>query len=136
MARYAVEHIWEGKQEYFLIRDHQSWQMVLLPSKYLTHLIRANRCLLYTSCCMRNAEKLLEEVGIGKEYWQRNVLQLSGGQQQRVAIARALASDAHGKSTEPISMPSSKLEVATTQRNSPRLSRSSIILRRSLETDP
>ena len=43
MARYAVEHIWEGKQEYFLIRDHQSWQMVLLPSKYLTHLIRANR---------------------------------------------------------------------------------------------
>ena len=42
-----------------------------------------------------NAEKLLEEVGIGKEYWQRNVLQLSGGQQQRVAIARALASNAH-----------------------------------------
>ena len=37
-----------------------------------------------------NAEKLLEEVGIGKEYWQRNVLQLSGGQQQRVAIARAI----------------------------------------------
>ena len=36
MARYAVEHIWEGKQEYFLIRDHQSWQMVLLPSKYLS----------------------------------------------------------------------------------------------------
>ena len=42
-----------------------------------------------------NADKLLEEVGIGKEYWQRNVMQLSGGQQQRVAIARALASDAH-----------------------------------------
>lgn len=41
-----------------------------------------------------NAEKLLEEVGIGKEYWQRNVLQLSGGQQQRVAIARALATEA------------------------------------------
>ena len=40
-----------------------------------------------------NAEKLLEEVGIGKEYWQRNVLQLSGGQQQRVAIARALATN-------------------------------------------
>ena len=43
MARYAVEHIWEGRREYFLIRDHQSWQMVLLPSKYLTHLTRANR---------------------------------------------------------------------------------------------
>ena len=40
-----------------------------------------------------NAEKLLEEVGIGKEYWQRNVLQLSGGQQQRVAIARAVVTE-------------------------------------------
>ena len=40
-----------------------------------------------------NAEKLLEEVGIGKEYWQRNVLQLSGGQQQRVAIARAVVAN-------------------------------------------
>ena len=37
-----------------------------------------------------NAEKLLEEVGIGKEYWQRNVLQLSGGQQQRTSIGRAI----------------------------------------------
>ena len=43
----------------------------------------------------QSAEKLLEEVGIGQEYWTRNVLQLSGGQQQRVAIARALASDAN-----------------------------------------
>lgn len=42
----------------------------------------------------QDAEELLKEVGIGKEYWNRNVLQLSGGQQQRVAIARALASDA------------------------------------------
>ena len=40
----------------------------------------------------QDAEELLKEVGIGKEYWNRNVLQLSGGQQQRVAIARALAS--------------------------------------------
>lgn len=37
---------------------------------------------------------LLKEVGLGEEYWKRNVLQLSGGQQQRVAIARALASEA------------------------------------------
>lgn len=43
----------------------------------------------------QNAEKLLDKVGIGQEYWTRNVLQLSGGQQQRVAIARALASDAN-----------------------------------------
>lgn len=39
MARYAVEHIWEGKKS-ISWWDHQSWQMVLLPSKYLTHLIR------------------------------------------------------------------------------------------------
>lgn len=39
-------------------------------------------------------EKLLERIGIGPEFWHRNVMQLSGGQQQRVAIARALASDA------------------------------------------
>ncbi len=38
--------------------------------------------------------KLLESMGIGPEFWKRNVLQLSGGQQQRVAIARALASEA------------------------------------------
>ena len=38
--------------------------------------------------------KLLEGIGIGPEFWKRNVLQLSGGQQQRVAIARALASEA------------------------------------------
>ena len=38
--------------------------------------------------------KLLESMGIGPEFWNRNVLQLSGGQQQRVAIARALASEA------------------------------------------
>ena len=42
----------------------------------------------------KDPEKLLEDVGIPKEDWNRNVLQLSGGQQQRVAIARALASPA------------------------------------------
>lgn len=41
-----------------------------------------------------NPEELLGAIGIGKEFWKRNVLQLSGGQQQQVAIARALASDA------------------------------------------
>lgn len=42
----------------------------------------------------KNAGELLQEVGIPREDWKRNVLQLSGGQQQRVAIARALASEA------------------------------------------
>ena len=40
----------------------------------------------------KDPEKLLADVGIPKEDWNRKVLQLSGGQQQRVPIARALAS--------------------------------------------
>ena len=40
----------------------------------------------------KDPEKLLADVGIPKEDWNRKVLKLSGGQQQRVAIARALAS--------------------------------------------
>ena len=36
----------------------------------------------------KDPEKLLADVGIPKEDWNRKVLQLSGGQQQRVAIAR------------------------------------------------
>lgn len=43
----------------------------------------------------KTPEPILDKMGIGKEFWKRNVLQLSGGQQQRVAIARALASDAN-----------------------------------------
>ena len=42
----------------------------------------------------KTPEPILDKMGIGEEFWKRNVLQLSGGQQQRVAIARALASDA------------------------------------------
>lgn len=42
----------------------------------------------------KNPGKLLNDVRIPYEDWNRNVLQLSGGQQQRVAIARALASEA------------------------------------------
>ena len=42
----------------------------------------------------KSPQPILNSIGIGKEFWKRNVLQLSGGQQQRVAIARALASDA------------------------------------------
>ncbi|MDE6253405.1 MAG: ABC transporter ATP-binding protein [Lachnospiraceae bacterium] len=42
----------------------------------------------------KNPQKLLSEVNLPQEAWNRNVLQLSGGQQQRVAIARALASRA------------------------------------------
>ncbi len=43
----------------------------------------------------KTPEPILSKIGIGEEFWKRNVLQLSGGQQQRVAIARALASDAN-----------------------------------------
>lgn len=39
----------------------------------------------------QRAEKLLEEVGLGKSFADRMILKLSGGQQQRVAIARSLS---------------------------------------------
>ncbi len=42
----------------------------------------------------RNAETLLQRVGIAPGDRNRSVLKLSGGQQQRVAIARALAREA------------------------------------------
>ena len=70
--------------------------------------------------CVRDATDLM----IGTAY----TLQSGGDRQRRI--------DLNHQVDRAISMPSSKLEVATTQRNSPRLSRSSIILRRSLETDP
>lgn len=38
-----------------------------------------------------NAAKMLELVGIGKDFFDRYPTQLSGGQQQRVGVARALA---------------------------------------------
>lgn len=38
-----------------------------------------------------NASKMLELVGIGKDFFLRYPFQLSGGQQQRVGVARALA---------------------------------------------
>lgn len=40
------------------------------------------------------AQKNLERVGLGKEFWKRLPAMLSGGEQQRVAIARALAVNA------------------------------------------
>lgn len=43
MARYVVESVMEGRKEYFFIRDCENWQIVLLPSKYLMHMIKANR---------------------------------------------------------------------------------------------
>ena len=43
MKRYSVASVMEGKIEYFFIRDNETWMMVLLPSKYLAHLTKANR---------------------------------------------------------------------------------------------
>lgn len=42
----------------------------------------------------KQAQKMLEQVGIGAPYWKRFPSTLSGGEQQRVAIARALAINA------------------------------------------
>ena len=43
MRRYEVETLSEGKVKYFFIRDCDTMEIVLLPSKYLKHKIKANR---------------------------------------------------------------------------------------------
>ena len=43
MKRYKVETQREGSVKYFFIRDMESLEIVLLPSKYLMHQVRANR---------------------------------------------------------------------------------------------
>ena len=43
MRRYSVENISEGVVTYFFIRDQETMEIVLLPSKYLKHKTRANR---------------------------------------------------------------------------------------------
>ena len=43
MKRYKVETQKEGSIRYFFIRDMESLEIVLLPSKYLMHQVRANR---------------------------------------------------------------------------------------------
>lgn len=68
MKRYKVEMQREGSVKYFFIRDMETLEIVLLPSKYLMHQVRANRS---PNTIRRNAfalayywEYLLEE---GKE---------------------------------------------------------------------
>ena len=43
MRQYAVETITEGTTKYFFIRDCETMDIVLLPSKYLKHKIKSNR---------------------------------------------------------------------------------------------
>ena len=43
MKRYKVETISENVEKYFLIRDCDTMDIVLLPTKYLKHKIKANR---------------------------------------------------------------------------------------------
>lgn len=43
MRRYSVGTISEGATKYFFIRDCETMEIVLLPSKYLKHKTKANR---------------------------------------------------------------------------------------------
>ena len=43
MKRYKVETISENTEKYFLIRDYDTMDIVLLPTKYLKHKIMSNR---------------------------------------------------------------------------------------------
>ena len=73
MKRYKVEMQREGSVKYFFIRDMETLEIVLLPSKYLMHQVRANRS---PNTIRRNAfalayywEYLLEEEHVyGMDY--------------------------------------------------------------------
>lgn len=43
MKQYAVDFITEGKQKLFYIKDAETFDIVLLPTKYLKHKADANR---------------------------------------------------------------------------------------------
>lgn len=60
MKRYSVASVMEGKKEYFFIRENETWMMVLLPSKYLAHLTKANRSPNTVRRCARSIKFYLD----------------------------------------------------------------------------
>lgn len=69
-------------QGYNLVPNLSALENVMLPMEFAGKNLPTQRS---------RAEKLLQEVGIGEDKWNRLPAKLSGGEQQRVAIARALA---------------------------------------------
>lgn len=43
MKRYSVEMVKDASVKYYYIRDNETMEVELLPAKYLTHMVRANR---------------------------------------------------------------------------------------------
>lgn len=43
MKRYKVEMIRDVSRKYYYIRDMETMEILMLPAKYLTHKIKANR---------------------------------------------------------------------------------------------
>lgn len=75
-------------QQFNLIPHLSMLNNVLLPCRFSA--VRAQRATAMDGSPEQSAQRLLEQLGLGRELWSQNVARLSVGQQQRVAAARAL----------------------------------------------
>lgn len=80
--KYRAKNIGMVFQQFNLLHRFNAVENVLVAMEISKYKIKNNK---------QYAEKLLDKLGIGKDKYQRKVIELSGGEQQRVAIARAIS---------------------------------------------
>jgi putative ABC transport system ATP-binding protein len=85
--RLRADHVGYVFQQFNLLPYLSVLDNVTLPCRFSAR--RAERAAAQGGATLA-AQRLLEQVSLGSDYWSRNATQLSVGQQQRVAAARAL----------------------------------------------
>ncbi len=86
--RCRVAHVGYIFQQFNLLPYLSVIDNVLLPCRFSER--RGAQAAQHGGSARAEAERLLAEMGLARELWQRQAMQLSVGQQQRVAAARAL----------------------------------------------
>jgi putative ABC transport system ATP-binding protein len=86
--RCRVAHVGYIFQQFNLLPYLSVIDNVLLPCRFSAR--RSTQAAQHGGSARAEAERLLGEMGLARELWQRQAMQLSVGQQQRVAAARAL----------------------------------------------
>jgi len=86
--RCRVAHVGYIFQQFNLLPYLSVIDNVLLPCRFSAR--RNTQAAQHGGSARAEAERLLGEMGLARELWQRQAMQLSVGQQQRVAAARAL----------------------------------------------
>jgi putative ABC transport system ATP-binding protein len=85
---HRADHVGYIFQQFNLLPYLSVLENVALPCRFSTR--RRDRAVEADSSVTAAAERLLRQMGLGKELWSRPAARLSVGQQQRVAAARAL----------------------------------------------